>query len=140
MSVRPQRRLRAGRILFALFVAMIVANESVTRGYVTSGDGQPIVGADVWFAESTHVIYRLRTDATGYFAVVHAPFARYGYQMLVCAGQQRMFVEDAPTSAIFHTGYGIDADTSRFPDVPADRGWAANVPASCPSRTNAPAG
>ena len=140
MGARPRRRFRAGRVLLALFVAMIVANESATRGYVTGGDGEPIRGADVWFADSAHVVHRVRTDAAGYYAIVHAPFARRQYTMLVCEGRQRMVVDNAPESAIFRTEYSIGAYTGAFPDVPADRGWTAEVPPSCPAKVVAPAG
>ena len=35
-------------------------------------------------------------------------------------------------SALFRTAYGIDVYTGRFPDVPAERGWMAAIPPSCP--------
>ncbi len=140
MAATSHRRFGAGRIALALLAATIVANESVTRGYVTGGEGQPVPGADVWLADSMHIVHRLRTDAAGYYWVVHAPFVRQRYALLVCEGQQRMFVDSGPTSAIFRTEYGIGAYTGRFPDVPADRGWMADVPPSCPVKFVAPAG
>ena len=140
MIAASRRRFRRGRIVLALLAATIVANESVTRGHLTTGEGQPVPGADVWFADSTRIVHRLRTDSAGYFRVVHAPFARHRYQLLVCEGRRRMFVDDPPSSAIFRTGYSIGEDTGRFPDVPADRGWVAEVPSSCPARSAPPAG
>jgi len=126
--------------MIAIFVMTIVANESVTRGYLTNGEGQPVPNADVWLADSTRLVHRLRTDAAGFFWVAHAPFARRRYHLLVCEGRRRMFVDTAPGSAIFRTEYGIGAYTGRFQDVPGDRGWVADVPPSCPAKFVAPAG
>ncbi|WP_439644055.1 carboxypeptidase-like regulatory domain-containing protein [Gemmatimonas sp.] len=127
-------------MILVLLVAAIVASESVTRGYVTGGDGRPLVGADVWLADSTGVVHQLRTDNAGYYRVVHAPFERQRYTMLICEGRRRMFVSVAPMSAIVRTEYGIGAYTGRFPEVPADRGWTADVPPSCPVKFVPPAG
>ena len=132
MTAMSRKRFGVGKIVLWSFVATSVANECVTRGYVTDAEGQPVPGADVWLADSTHVVHRLRTDADGYYWVLHAPFARYRYALLLCEGKDRMFVDHSPVSALFWTGYGVDVYKSRFPDVPADRGWIAAVPPSCP--------
>lgn len=135
-----RRRSRVGRVALGLLVAIVVANESVTRGFLTDGYGHPVRGADVWLAESTHVVHRVRTDAAGYFRVTHAPFARRGYRLLICEGRSRMWVDTTPGSALVRSEYGIDVDTGRFPDVPADHGWVAEVPSSCPTKLVPPAG
>lgn len=114
---------------------LLVANESVSRGYVTDGAGVPLRGADVWFADSTRVVHRLRTDGAGYFRVLHAPFARRRYTLLICEGRHRMIVVLRPNSAIFRSEYGIGAYDGRFPDTPADRGWTVDAPQSCPARS-----
>lgn len=140
MRTMSRHRTRVWRIVLALLVAIIVANESVTRGYLTDGEGQAVPAADVWLADSMRIVHRLRTDSAGYFWVAHAPFARRAYQLLICEARHRMFVDTAPGSAIVRTEYGVGAYTGRFPDVPADRGWVADVPPSCPTKFVAPAG
>ncbi|HYD51107.1 MAG TPA: hypothetical protein VEA99_00720 [Gemmatimonadaceae bacterium] len=91
-------------------------------------------------ADSMVVVHRLRTDAAGYYRVAHAPFARLRYHLLICEARRRLFVDTVPNSAIVRTTYGIGEYTGPFPDVPADRGWRAQVPPSCPTKSAALAG
>lgn len=67
MSTGLGRRSRSLLLVVALGALILVTNECVSRGYVTDGDGLPLRGADVWFADSERVVHRLRTDSTGFF-------------------------------------------------------------------------
>lgn len=133
MSPPTMRPRRSGRVVATGLVAIIVLNECVTRGYVTGGDGRPLVGADVWLADSATVVHALRTDARGFSWVVHAPLTRRDYRMLICQAGHSLFGHDRVESALYRSEYGIGAYTGRFPETPADLGWVAPAPPSCPS-------
>ena len=137
MSTRPVRRNRSLPLVMALGALILIANECVSRGYVTDGERRPLHGADVWFADSARVVHRLRTDRAGFFWVLHAPFARRRLALLICEGRHRMFVNLAPTSALVRSEYDIGAYLGRFPDTPAERGWTVEAPPSCPARSPA---
>jgi hypothetical protein len=121
-----------------VFAAVVLLNESVTRGYVTDGEGRPIAGADVLLADSSSIIRIAKTDAAGYFRVMHLPFARLRWSMLICApGHSAHYIPHA-SSAIIRSQYGIGAYSGLYPTTPAELGWQAPVVPSCPGGPVAP--
>ena len=123
----------------AALVAIFVVNASFTRGYVTDGEGHPLVGADILIADSARVVAAVKADEKGYFRVAHAPFERVGWSLLICAGGRFVHYNSQVTSALIRSRYGIGPDVGP-PSTPASLGWQASVPQSCPSASVAPAG
>ena len=113
---------------------------TVTRGYVTNGQGRPLADAHVVLADSTRVVMATRTDAAGYFRFVHGPRQRARYSLLICAPGHVRHVSRRATSALLRSEYGIGAYTGRDPVSLASRGWYAEPPASCRPAGTAPAG
>ncbi len=121
------------RILL-LVAVVLVLNESVTRGHVSDGDdGHPLVGADIVLADSGRIVRSVRTNAAGYFRVWHVPFASAAWNLLICAPGYAPMVKKPVSSALLHSGYGLGRIHGRYTSLPADGGWHAPVPVSCPS-------
>lgn len=133
-----RRQLRWSFVVLVL--AILGANESITRGHVFDSEGHPLAGADVMVADSSGVYLTGRVDDRGYFWFAHRPFGRIGKSLLICANRRTVHVSSRPGSAIVRTSYTIGEEHSRFPTTPADLGWPSEVPPSCPSRPVAPAG
>ena len=123
-----------------LVVAILVANEAITRGHVFDTKGNPIAGADVLLADSSGVYAAGRSDDRGYFRFAHRPFGRLGKVLLICANRNTVHVSPQAGSAIIRSSYTIGAERSRFPTTPGDLGWPAEVPPSCPSKPVSRAG
>jgi hypothetical protein len=120
-------------------VAIFVVNASFTRGYITDGEGHPLVGADILLADSARVVAAVKTDGKGYFRVAHAPFANTRWSLLICSGRRFVYYDSQVTSALIRSEYGIGAAVEPY-RTPASLGWQAPVPRSCPSASVAPAG
>lgn len=111
--------------------AISVLLEGVSRGYLTDGEGQPLVGADVLLADSAFIMRTARTDANGYFRVTHAPFASSNRSLLICASSHAALYRRHISRALIRTEYGIGRYDGRFPSSPAELGWQAPVTPSC---------
>lgn len=129
-SYRRQLRWSFG----LLIVAILLANESITRGHVFDAEGRPLAGADVLLADSNGVYAIGRSDDRGYFRFAHRPFGRLRKSLLICANRNTVHVSSQATSAIIRSSYTIGAEESRFPTTPADLGWPAEAPPSCPRK------
>jgi hypothetical protein len=120
-------------------VAIFVVNASFTRGYVTDGEGHPLVGADILLADSARVVAAVKADGKGYFRIAHAPFASIGWSLLICSAGRFVYYDSQVTSALIRSEYGIGPAVAPH-RAPASLGWQASVPRSCPSASVAPAG
>lgn len=126
--------------VWAVIVVAFVLAESTTRGYVRDGEGHPLAGADIVLADSATVVMATRTDGEGYFRLVHRPFARPRYSLLICARGNTVYHLRQASSALLRSEYTIGNYTGRFPNTPASLGWHAAAPPSCPSAPVTPAG
>ena len=113
-------------------LGILLANESITRGHLFDSHGEPLAGADILLADSSGTYAVGRADDRGYFLLAHRPFGRIGKSLLVCANGNTVHVSPRAGSAIVRSSYTIGSETSRFPTTPADLGWPAEVPTSCP--------
>lgn len=113
------------------FATGVLLNESVTRGYVTDGEHRPLADADVLLADSSSIIRSAKTDAAGYFRVIHLPLARLRWSMLICAPGHSVHYSRNANSAIIRSQYRIGAYAGLYPTTPAELGWQAAVAPSC---------
>jgi hypothetical protein len=119
--------------ILALVLAGFLAYQStITRGYVTGPDNQPIAGADVVLADSTRVITHVRTNARGYFRFIRPGYDRESNQILICAPEHSALRSSIRGSGVIRSTYRLNPVGEDFFWTPDRIGWKLQVPPSCP--------
>jgi hypothetical protein len=62
----------------------------------------------------------------------HTPFASVGWSLLICARGYMPHFNQHASSALLHSRYGLGRSESGYARTPAELGWSAPAPASCP--------
>ena len=111
-----------------------------TRGQLTDHDRRPIAGADVVIGDSSGIRMSTRTNSSGYFRFIHAPWATRGQALLICAPSFKADYEPQVNSALIHQGYLILPYRPGYQRTAREEGWLGPTPSSCPPTRSAPAG